>query len=169
MPADLTTVLGRLLADPGLRSEFRRDPAATARSLDADPAELSALDPEELEHQAQTLVDKRFYEVAGLLPRTMAALGRDAERFFRDHAAGFWPEGHRRHAEDAAAFGRWLETRRLPRSRSELNRLRFSLGGGRFSLGFVDDAWVAGRNRRALQLLYRRRGAVRSIAFYLGF
>lgn len=166
MPADLTVVLGRLLSDPVLRAEFRRDPEATARALDVD---LAGIDPEELEHQARTLVDKRFHEVAALLPRTMDALGPDAARLFREHADGFWPKGHRRHAEDAVAFGRWLEARRLPRSRSEANRLRFALSGGRWSLGFVNDAWVGGRARSALQLLFRRRGAVRSVAIYLGF
>jgi hypothetical protein len=166
MPAELTTVLGRLLSDPALRAEFRRDPEATARTLDVD---LAGIDPEELEHQARTLVDKRFHEVAALLPRTMEALGPDGARLFREHAEGFWPGGHRRHAEDADAFGRRLEARRLPRSRWELNRLRFALGGGRWSLGFVSDAWIGGRPRSALQLLFRRRGVVRSVAIYLGF
>ena len=166
MPADLTTVLGRLLSDSVLRAEFRRDPDATARALDV---ELSGIDPEDLEHKARTLLDKRFHEVSALLPRTMDALGPDAARIFREHAEGFWPQGHRRHAEDAVAFGRWLKARRLPRSRSELNRLYFALSGRRFSLGLVDDAWVEGRARWALQVLFRRRGVVRSVAIYLGF
>lgn len=169
MPADLTTVLGRMLADPALRAEWRRDPAAAARTLDADPAALAELDPDGLEHQAETLVEKRFHEVGKLLPRTVAMLGGAAGAVFRQHAASFWPEGHRRHAEDAAAFGKWLEARGLPRSESELNRLRFAMGGGRLSLRVVADAWAGGRARRALQVLYRRRGAVRSLALYLGW
>jgi hypothetical protein len=168
MTTDLTTVLGRLLSDPALRATLRRDPEAAARALDADPATLAAVDSDGLEQQAETLLEKRFHEVGKLLPRTVAALGPDAERRFREHAAGFWPEGHRRHAEDASAFGRWLQGRRLPHSRSELNRHRFALGARRFSLGFVNDAWVGGRSRRALQILYRRRGVVRSLALYLG-
>jgi len=165
MPSDVTTALGRLLTEPALRGQWRRDPAAVARALEAD---VASLDPDELEHQAETLLEKRFHEAAKLLPRTMAALGGRAERLFRDHAARYWPEGHRRHADDAIAFGRGLLERRLPHSRSELNRLRFAMGDDRFSLGFVDDAWVGGRARRALQILYRRRGAVRSLALYLG-
>lgn len=166
MPAELTTVLGRLLADPALRAEFRRDPAATARELDAD---LSGIDPVELECQAATLVDKRFHEVAKLLPRTIALLGADAARVFGAHAGLFWPEGHRRHAEDAVAFGRFLQERRFPCCRSELHRLLFAMGKGRLSFRFVPDAWVGGRARRALQVLYRRRGAVGSLAVTLGF
>ena len=168
-PADATTVLGRLLADAGLRAELRRDPDGLARSLDADPAELRGLDPEGLEAQAETLFEKRVHEAGKLLPVTMARLGEEATPLFRQHAERFWPQGHRRHAEDAAAFGRFLEDRQLPRCRSELNRLRFALGTRRVSAGFVQDAWVDGRPRCALQILYRRRGGVRSLALYLGF
>jgi hypothetical protein len=168
MPADLTTVLGRLLSDPSLRAAWRRDPEATARRLDAEPETAAALDAVDLEHQAETLVEKRFHEVSRLLPRTLAILGGGAAAAFREHAAGFWPEGHRRHAEDASAFGRMLEQRRLPHSPSELHRLRFMLAGRRFSAAFVPDAWVGGRPRRALQVLYRRRGALRSFALYFG-
>jgi hypothetical protein len=169
MPADATTVLARLLADAGLRAELRRDPDALARTLDADPELLRGLDPSGLEAQAETLLEKRFHEAGKLLPLTMAGLGDDAKPLFRQHADRLWPHGHRRHAEDAAAFGRFLEERRLPRCRSELNRLRFALGPRRISLGLVRDAWVGGRPRPALQILYRRRGAVRSLALYLGF
>jgi hypothetical protein len=166
MPADLTTVLGRLLADPALRAEFRRDPAATARRLDAD---LSAIDPDELERQAETLVDKRFHEVAKLLPRTIALQGGDAARIFAAHASLFWPEGHRRHADDAVAFVRFLRERDFPWVRAEYTRLVFAMRGSRLSFRLVPDAWVGGRARRALQILYRRRGAVRSLALYFGF
>jgi hypothetical protein len=168
MPADAVTVLGRLLADSGLRAELRRDPEALARTLEADPAELRALDPAGLEAQAATLIEKRFHEAGKLLPATMAGLGDEARPLFREHAERIWPQGHRRHAEDAAAFGRFLEARKLPRCRSELSRLRFALGRRRFVLAFVPDAWAGGRRRWALQILFRRRGALRSLAFYLG-
>jgi hypothetical protein len=169
MPADATTVLGRLLAEPGLRVELRRDPDALARTLDADPAELRGLDPAGLEAQAETLMEKRFHEAGKLLPATMAALGCEASSLFRRHAERHWPQDHRRHAEDASSFGRFLEERKLPRCRSELNRLRFAMGTSRVALAFVPDAWAGGRRRAALQILYRRRGAVRSLALYLGF
>jgi hypothetical protein len=169
MPADLTTVLGRLLADPALRAQLRRDPDAVARALDADAGALRDLELAALEQQAETLIDKRFHEVAKLLPLTMARLGGEARAAFEEHAARHWPEGHRRHADDAAAFGRFLGERKLPSSASELNRLCFAMGTGRLSLRFVADAWVGGRARRALQVLYRRRGSVRSLVFYVGF
>lgn len=169
MPADAATVLGRLLADPVLRASLRRDPASVARTLEADPQLLADLDPKGLEEQAQGLVDKRFHEVAKLLPITITCLGASAAAVFAEHAAAFWPEGHRRHALDADAFGRFLEGRGLPACRSELNRLRFGMSGGRLGLRWVADAQVHGGARRALQILYRRRGAVRSVALYLGF
>ena len=108
MPADATTVLARLLADAGLRAELRRDPDALARTLDADPELLRGLDPSGLEAQAETLLEQRFHEAGKLLPLTMAGLGDDAKPLFRQHADRLWPHGHRRHAEDAAAFGRFL-------------------------------------------------------------
>lgn len=169
MPADAATVLGRLLADPALRASLRRDPASVARTLDADPGMLADLDLDGLEQQAQGLVDKRFHEVAKLLPLTIAGLGASAAAVFAEHAAAFWPEGHRRHAHDADAFGRFLEARRLPACRSELNRLRFGMSGSRLGLRWVADAQVRGGARPAVQVLYRRRGAVRSVALYLGF
>jgi hypothetical protein len=169
MPADAVTVLGRLLADSALRAELRRDPEALARTLDADPAELRALDPAGLEAQAETLLEKRFHEAGKLLPATMAGLGELAKPLFREHAEGIWPQGHRRHAEDAAAFGRFLEERKLPRCRSELKRLCFTLGPENWSISFVPDAWAGGRRRAALQILCRRPSGVRSLALYLGF
>src|SRR5689334_8958389 len=98
MPADPVTVLGRLLADPSLCAELRRDPAALARRLDVDAEALRGLDLEGMEAQAETLLDKRFHEVGKLLPRTLAALGEAARPLFREHAGRTWPSGHRRHA-----------------------------------------------------------------------
>jgi hypothetical protein len=169
VPSDAATVLGRLLADPAARAMLRRDPLLAAGALDADPALLESLDLDGLEEQARGLVEKRFHEVAKLLPWTVAGLGPEAPAVFARHAAAFWPEGHRRHALDAESFARFLESRSLPLCRSEVNRLRFGMGGSRFGIRWVSDALVEGRSRRALQILYRRRGAVRSLALYLGF
>ena len=167
MPSEPAEVLALLLKDPGLRAELRRDPRRTLTSLGADP-ELD-LNPEDLELQARTLVDKRFHEVAKLLPATLHTLGGEAGRIFGEHAAVYWPEGHRRHERDAEAFLVFLEARGLRFSRAEARRVRFLLGDRRWSLGFVPDARVRGGTHAALQLLYRRRGSVRSLAFYLGF
>lgn len=167
MPSpEFTPALARLLADPQLRGAFRRDPEGTAGRLGAP--ELSAVDPDALERQAETLVEKRRHEASKLLPRTFETLGPSARRIFADHAARFWPGGSRRHVEDAAAFGRFL--RGHPGlCRSEWNRVRFALEGRRWAIRLVPDARVRGRDRAALQVLWRdRRGGVQSAALWLG-
>lgn len=162
MPRDLTLVLGRLLADADLRALLRRDPSAAAEALDASPDDLAGLDADDLEAQAETLVGKRLHEVAKLLPRSTTP------ELFRAHAAAFWPRGHRRHLEDALAFARFLEDRGAPRSRSEIRRLRFAAGSGRWSAGFVSDAPLGGRTRTALQVLWRSPRGVETRHLYLG-
>src|SRR3954471_5305162 len=125
MSADLTTALGALLADPALRQTLRRNLSEVALRLQIPEADLLALNAEDLETQAESLVDKRRSEVFKRLPRTVALLGDRASGLFREHAEGFWPEGHRRHAVDAARFGSALVERGLPLCRSEWNRVRF--------------------------------------------
>lgn len=166
MPFDLTSGLGRLLADPGLRAELRNDPEAAARKLGAAQGDLAGLDLEGLEQQASTLVEKRFHEVAKLLPATFAGLHCAAKRHFGDYAPTYWPTGHRRHDLDADAFARFLEDRGVKTGRAEVHQLRFSLQERRWSMSFVPDAWVDGKARPALQLLFRRGGGVRALAFY---
>lgn len=167
MPLELAEALGRLLADPALREEFRRDPAGTAARLDAT---LSGIDPAALEKQAESLVAKRLHEVAKLMPRTFERLGPAASGHFRGFAGTRWPRGHRRHLEDAVAFGRFLRERgERGLCRSELNRLCFLHEGARWALRLVPDARAGGRDRAALQVLWRdKRGAVRSAAVWLG-
>lgn len=170
---DFTAALGRLLSDSGLRRKFSADPGDAIRRLGAGPEEASsmlALDPSELEAQARTLLRKRLGEVRRLLPRTFARVGSSAEALFREHAESFWPQGHRRHVEDALRFTRFLAEREVRGlCRAEVNVLRFRLGGGRFSLHPVGDLFVKGRGRRALQILVRKADrSVAQFALYLG-
>lgn len=168
MPPDFTSVLGRLLADGGLRARFRLDPVGTAAELGVE--ELAALDPEGLERQAETLLAKRLHEVSKLMPASFASLGLAAAPLFRRHAAAGWPAGHRRHLADAVAFGRFLLGEGVGGvCRSEFNRLRFALEGGRWALRLVPDAQAGGRRRAAVQVLWRGRGGdVRSAAVWFG-
>jgi hypothetical protein len=165
MSGDLTLALGRLLADPSLRETLRRDAAEASRILDVD---LRGIDVDGLDLQADALLEKRLHEVAKRLPRTLAQLKGAAGRVFREYAVRSWPQGHDRHLRDAAAFVGFLAERDLPLCRSEANRLYFALGNSRLALRYVPDAWVAGRSRKALQLLIRVGPSVRSFAFYFG-
>ncbi len=159
---DLTTALGRLLSDPALRREHARDPEALARHLNVDAAHLDSflgLDRDGLEVQAEALIAKRFHEAACLLPETTARLGETARALFFEFAKGTWPTGHRRHLEDAVAFGRFLRRRGGPGpSDAEFNRLRFALERRWLALHLVWRFPHGARHRAALQLLHRRRG-----------
>jgi hypothetical protein len=168
MSADLTTALGSLLADRALRDALRRDRSEAARRLRVSEADLDGIDPELLELQAESLIDKRRHEVSKRLPQTMALLAARGPELFREYAGSTWPEGHRRHGVDAARFGGYLAERGLPLCRSEWNRAKFHIGTAWMSIRYARDAWAGGRSRRALELFFRVGGTVRSWALYLG-
>lgn len=168
MPADLTGALGSLLADRLLRETLRRDPEAVARALQIDPAVLGEIDRDALDQQAESLIDKRYHEVQKRLPETLNLLNPRGAELFKQYALGPWPEGHRRHIQDAAAFGRFLLDRGLPICRSEWNRMRFTAGPLGMAFYYAPDVPVAGRPRKALQLFLRFRGSIRSCAIYFG-
>jgi hypothetical protein len=168
MSPDLTTALGSLLADRELRRTLRRDPREAALRLGISEGELNGLDPEALEIQAESLVDKRRYEVFKRLPRSMKQLGARAPELFREFAEGFWPAGHRRHELDAARFADFLIVRGLPLCRSEGNCARFLAGTMLLSIGWARDVLIGGRPRPALEIFFRIRGRLRSYALYFG-
>jgi hypothetical protein len=170
MPAEFTTALGRLLTNQALRAEFRRDPRKAAACLDlsdADRDALMALEPQDLDRQAETLLLKRFHEVGKRMPRTFASLGGDAARRFRSYAVRAWPEGHDRHLRDAVAFGEFLLRDEFTGvSRPELHRLRFELEGGRWSALWIPDASIGA----GLQILWRtRKGGIEAAMITFGF
>jgi hypothetical protein len=109
--AEALDALALLLASTRRRALLRSDPAALQAEVGCSESTLNwlaGLDPGELQAQAAGLVGKRRSEVCRLLPRTTAALGADAELLFAQYAEGRWPEGHRRHLDDAAGFCEYL-------------------------------------------------------------
>ena len=156
---ELTNALGRLLSDRFLREIFRRDPQEAARRLNLDPQDgeaLRTLDPDGLDAQAQTLLNKRCWEVSRLIPRTFKTLGKDARRRFLVYAESYWPVGHKRHIDDALTFCRRLMEEDISAvCRAEYNWLRFLLDGGLFAVRFAPDLYAKGRRFRAIQILYR--------------
>ena len=174
MPStDLTTALARLLTDATLRDTYRQDRRLAAQRLSVGRGDIDAfcsLDPTGLDNQAKTLLKKRFHEASRILPETCSRLGQDARTWFWKYAQTHWPEGHRRHLEDAVCFCDFLiDTDNRNVCQSELNRLRFALEGRRLAVHLVRDLLViGGRRRRAIQILYRSRdGTPRQFAFYL--
>ncbi|MFQ5734273.1 MAG: hypothetical protein ACE5KM_20235, partial [Planctomycetaceae bacterium] len=97
---------------------------------DGDLDVLRNLDAEELQRQADCYIHKRYYEMAELIPASLGLIGRGARRLFRQYATDNWPEGHRRHLNDAIEFVRfagrrgravdWRECGRLQRIRATL-------------------------------------------------
>ena len=169
---DFVTALGQLLTVPSLRIALRDDPAATARSLslcEHDATALIAVDVEQLEAHADTLLGKRISEVRRLLPETFRAMGDTARPTFIEYANGHWPQGHHRHYEDGLAFCRFLRDRKAePVNRAELNRVRFAVSGQRFEAHLVPDYVVWKRARTAVQLFWRdRHGQTQERAFYV--
>ncbi len=169
MQADLTTALGRLLADSTLRERLRRDPEGVARALGIGAGDLLALDADDLERQAEGLISKRFHEVRKRMPRTLNVLNPGSLELFKQYAQGVWPTGHLRHARDAEGFAVHLKRLGLPVSPSEWQRVKFQLGSGCAAIHYAPDVVSGGKCRRALQVLFRFRGTVRSCAVYFGF
>ena len=171
MEIDFTTALGRLLSDPALRREFARNRVVMAQRLavrDVDLAAFLSLDAEGLETQAQTLLSKRLYEVGRLLPATFEQLGAHGRTYFLEYANKRWPKGHSRHIDDAAGFCRYLgEIGVSNLCRAEFNRVRFMIGGQRFSVHIVQDFPMKNGRRTALQLFFRRRDrSIRQAALF---
>jgi hypothetical protein len=106
--AELEEALARLYTDDGLRARFFADPRSVGAELRLEESEaerLAATDRERIELFAETLRLKRFGEVRGLLPRSLAALGEDELRArFLNFAREFVPEGVYKHHADALAF-----------------------------------------------------------------
>lgn len=155
---EFTPLLARLLSDRRLRERFAADRAAVAAELSADTAmreALLALDAAALELQAQGLVDKRRGEVANFLPLTLENLAGEASALFDAHAQQFWPQGHRRHLNDAVAFAAFLQQRGKPVDSGELNRLHFIERKRFLRLALIRRATTGGKRRRAVQVLYR--------------
>ena len=134
---DLTIALARLLCDHQLRAAFATDPTGVARDLALPPHDrdiFCAMDPVALERQAKALLRKRRDEVARLVPLSWQRLGSAALARFDEYASASWPVGHRRHAEDALAFLRFLASHRLVFAPIEARRLDTRLSDRRLRI-----------------------------------
>ncbi len=146
---DQTQSLSLLLAKRALRKKLAEDPQGLQEELQLDDAALAflrGLDSSDLESQADCLVNKRFHEVRGIIPRTVKGLGEEARALFRSHAEEDWPVSHKRHLLDSEAFAKYCVSLGLSGvDPFELNRLGFRLRGWPFSLRVVRDEGLEGR------------------------
>ena len=171
-PVDFTTALSRLLAEPRLRREFAADPEGTALLLAGQGPvrhQLLNLSADAVEAQAHGLLMKRFHAVQELLPRTFMRLGPEALCVFGEYAESRWPQGHLRHLVDAHQFSEFLRRGYAEAlDAAEANRAAFHLSRCRIGMYWAHRTFINGRYRRALQLLYRRRGQVRQVLWFAG-
>ncbi|HAB14832.1 MAG TPA: hypothetical protein PLX89_09860 [Verrucomicrobiota bacterium] len=158
MPAiDFTTALARLLRDGRLRDEFAADPKAVTAQMELaerDSLTLQALDPTDLEFQAQVLLRKRFDVVRRLIPQTCRHLSDQAWPSFAQYARGHWPNSGDAAEIDAQAFCSHLQSVYSDRvSPLEWNRLRFALSKKLLAVHLLGRN--ATQTRTALQILIR--------------
>lgn len=172
---DAVKTLAMLLQDRELRHRFASDRMAVVRELGVAADQIPfvcELDTQQLNDQAESLIDKRRSEVARLLPQTWLRLGAEAnQQFLRYSDQAPWPEGFRRHFIDAAMFCQYLQRKTSKAHlRSEQHRVAFLASDQAFSVRVLPDLIFRGRKRWAVQLCTRRKGAVTSKAYhFVGF
>jgi len=169
-PIDFVTALAALLSQSELRTRFAQDPVLVADELSIvgeDRAMFIALQPEQVNAQADLLITKRMKEVYKFLPQTYRQLGRYAAKCFTSYASNNWPHTHRRHLEDAYGFCQYLKMRDYPINQSEFNHLAFLRNGRRISLALAKDVLIKGHHFPAIQLFYRLKGTTGQWRLYL--
>lgn len=170
---DVVNALGQLLHDQRLLKRFIEDRESVIAELGItkdQSAFFLNLKDTQLKTQADSLVRKRWGEVAELIPNTWVRLGKKAILRFNQYAdEAEWPDGHRRHFLDADQFCEFLR-RQAPAGylKSEHHWIKFLCHPKRISVRFVNDFIVKGKKRFAIQCCYRHRGRPRFKAFYLG-
>lgn len=165
---DFMTALSRLLSNASLRHRHRQDPiqAAGLLSIRAEDRDaLIALDPDQLDAQAHTLLTKRLGAARRMVPELFDENAEETANQFLAYAETFWPTGHNRHHEDALNFCSYLS--RQEGNKAEHNRLRFQAGQRRFAVHFVSAVVIRGQVRRAVQILCRFPVRTREFRLYL--
>lgn len=155
-------ILAKLLKDAELRLRLRTDPESLQHLLELAPDQLAfvrTLDPGQLEQQAIGLLQKRAFEVGELLPQTAAFLGPDFFDTFCVYArSAAWPEGHRRHQQDAAAFSHYLRSSGSSAwQRSEDSWIRFCTEGSRLQICVFFERTGSLRRTPGFQICLRTR------------
>jgi len=159
---DFITAFGRLLRDASLRHAYASDPLGTAENIGLPIESRSAwlaLDPTDLEFQAEVLLRKRFEAVSQLIPQTIANAGARAWPLFAEYARHVWPGGEPVELDDARGFCSHLESLQNGFIQTEeRNRVRFAAGNSRVAFHQVADAFIRHRRRPCLQVFLRTTG-----------
>ena len=143
-----------------MRDAFRRDPQRALELLDIEPSgrtALLAIDPADLEFQAEVLLRKRFESVSRVIPLTIAKAGQRAWHWFAEYGRACWPASEKPGLEDARGFCSYLGGRSPPLvCASERNRVRFATGTALAAIHIVPDLLLRDQRHHGLQIFLRR-------------
>ena len=153
----------KLLSKQEHRFQFAREPDALADAFELEGVEREAflqMDSVQIVLQAETLIGKRIHEVRKVIPQTFQNLGHTAADLFSHHANQTWPDGHRRHWEDALAFLDYLKANQPTFvCKIEFNRIRFLLSSRKAAMCFSwGNPFKSASALIAVQLLLKRGG-----------
>ena len=142
-PTNFVEIQSKLLSSRSYRNHFNKSIEVFLKDIQLsriDEDHLRHLNPKELEHQAELLLNKRWAEVHKLLPTTTSAFPVQMRAFFYAYAEKNWPTGHARHANDAVYFGHYLKTFKVNGlDHAEFLGLRFSLSPEKFAIHMIKN------------------------------
>ena len=143
----MQNLLARIFTDEDLRLRFLSEPEKTGAENNLSDEEIEQIKqvlPEQINFFADSLFHKRLHEVEKFLPLTRKALEKDFEKYFREFANQFLPRTIKKHLEDAAGFGEFLQSKEIKPfwakdlARFEAARLSFNNSEKRFLLKRFD-------------------------------
>lgn len=155
-------LLARLYTDTNLRNLFFVDSQAAGEKfgLERDEArEITKLSARQVSFFADSLIRKRFGEVAKLLPLTRSALGGMFETLFRSYAQTNRLKMIKPYQKDAIGFCAFLEVA----AKTELAKVSWGMDALRFETAHV-KAVVLGRSFSIRLLRYPVHSMLRSVA-----
>ncbi|HTL54181.1 MAG TPA: hypothetical protein VL361_00825 [Candidatus Limnocylindrales bacterium] len=170
---DFLTAFSRLLRDGPLRDTYAREPQRALEILDiknSEHAAFLAINPVDLEFQAEVLLHKRFDLVSRMIPQTVKNAGDQAWPWFAEYARACWPANENPALADTRGFCSYL-ARKHPSvvSTPEQNRVRFAAGKARVAIHIVPDLVFRRERRHGLQVFLRTTdGGWREFRLYFG-
>ncbi len=110
--AEVQQVLAQLYTNTLLRERFFANPQELGEELGLsydEAQQLAQLSPQQVNLFASSLKRKRSSQVRELLPLTQQVLGKEFSKLFWRYAETYYPQGIKKHWEDAIAFCTFIE------------------------------------------------------------
>jgi hypothetical protein len=164
LPDSFTSVFAKLLSSSVSRSSFHQNPSGFVRQFELsaeDAQSLLLLDRKQLDHQAKSLLKKRYFELKHYIPRTLEGDQKKIMGWFFEYGESFWPEGPRKHLIDAQKFLGDLNARKWPQvNRFERLWVNFMLDGKRIKVGFCSDFHIQKNPWWGFYMMWKRSDGV---------